>query len=186
MQIDRRELMTGFAISAAATLPAFPATAAVRRVYFENSPIIDGYWPRNKTGRSAVKIHLESLWHYDRGINFNFVVRHVPSGLTFQHVPERDGGTDDMALRAAYIDTPFEKVPSGKEIRRIGWAARATVMDACLRVGRHRRAIFIRYTLDDPLHPYNSSHTEDAPPLSPFSSSGPPRGHRTALSSVAA
>jgi hypothetical protein len=105
------------------------------------------------------------LWHYDRGINFNFAVQHVPTGLTFQHVTERDGGTDDMALRAAYIDTSFEKFPSGKEIRRIGWAARATVMDACLRVGSHRRAIFIRYDppYDDVLdHPV----TQTAPALS--------------------
>jgi hypothetical protein len=169
MEIDRRNLLTGLAtITAAAILPAFPATAAVsgvRRVYFENSPIIDGYWPRNKTGRSAVKIYLESLWHYDRGINFNFAVQHVPTGLTFQHVTERDGGTDDMALRAAYIDTSFEKFPSGKEIRRIGWAARATVMDACLRVGSHRRAIFIRYDppYDDVLH---HPVTQTAPALS--------------------
>ena len=158
MEIDRRALFTGLAATAAAILPAFPATAAVsgvRRVYFKNSPIIDGYWPRNKTGRSD----------YDRGINFNFAVQHVPTGLTFQHVTERDGGTDDMALRAAYIDTSFEKFPSGKEIGRIGWAARATVMDACLRVGSHRRAIFIRYDppYDDVLH---HPVTQTAPALS--------------------
>jgi hypothetical protein len=101
--------------------------------------------------------------------------------LTFRRAAQDH---DRYALEAVCIDADNADWPKAA-ITLVGLAARYVALHARLVASCrwHKGAVFFRYTLEDPDHPYHHSHTEDAPPLSPFSSSGPPRGNRTVLPS---
>src|ERR1019366_7750683 len=180
MEIDRRNVLTGLATStAAAMLPAFPATAAlsgVGRFYFLDGPIYSDLPPLPDGFRSAI---LDALWHFDPNHGGLWLIRHVPSGLTCRRAPQEH---DRLALQAVSIESPLAEGP----MRLIGRAARVTAVHASHVCGCrpwHEGAVFFHYPQVHPRYPYALPLTEDAPPLSPFSSSGPPRGNRTVLPS---
>jgi hypothetical protein len=180
MEIDRRNLLTSLATStAAAILPAFPATAAVAeasRFYFPDGPIYTDLPPLPDGFRSAI---LDALWHFDPNHGGPWLIRHVPTGLTCRLAPQEH---DRLALQAVSIESPLAEEP----MRLIGRAARVTAAHASLVLGCrpwHEGAVFFHYPQVHPRYPYALPLTEDAPPLSPFSSSGPPRGNRTVLPS---
>ena len=184
MEIDRRDLLTGLATStAAAILPAFPASAAVAeaaRFYFPDGLIISAPPPpRPHSSRTLV---LGSLWHFDPNHDDLWLIRHVPTGLTCRRAPQ-DG--DRHALQAVSIDAENADWPKAA-ITFVGLAARIVAVHAWLVRGCrpwHEGAVFFHYPQVNPRDPYDLPLTEDAPPLSPYSPSGPPRGHRTVLPS---
>jgi hypothetical protein len=180
MEIDRRNLLTGLATStAAAILPAFPATAAVAeasRFYFRNGLIITKLTPHD--GLQGLQSSLfNAVWHFDPGADGLCLIRHLPTGLTCRRAPQ---DCDRYAVQAISIDAELADWPESF-VATVGQAARLVALWAPLVASCRWQmgAVFFRYTLDDPLHPYNHTHTEDAPPLSPDSPSGPPRGNRT-------
>jgi hypothetical protein len=183
MEIDRRNLLTGLATStAAAILPAFPASAAVAeasRFYFPEGLIICG---PTFEGRMRWTLVLDSLWHFDPNHSGPWLIRHVPTGLTCRRAPQEG---DHYALEALSIDAENAAYPKVM-VHFVGWAARFVALHARLVHGCrpwHKGAVFFHYSQADPRDPYNLPLTEDAPPLSPDSSSGPPRGNRTVLPS---
>jgi hypothetical protein len=180
MEIDRRNLLTSLATStAAAILPALPAQAlasGVRRSVFLDGPIYSNLTPLPDGYRSAI---LDALWHFDPNHGGPWLIRHVPTGLTCRLAPQEH---DRLALQAVSIESPLAE----GAMTLIGRAARVTAAHASLVLGCrpwHEGAVFFHYPQVDPRNPYNLPLTEDAPPLSPFSSSGPPRGNRTVLPS---
>jgi len=181
MEIDRRNLLTGLATStAAAMLPAFPATAALPGgVYFLDGPIYSDLPPLPDGFRSAI---LDALWHFDPNHGGPWLIRHVPTGLTCRRAPQEH---DRLALQAVSIDAELADWPESF-VATVGRAARFVAVHASLVCGCrpwHEGAVFFHYPQVHPRYPYALPLTEDAPPLSPDSSSGPPRGNRTVLPS---
>jgi len=164
MEIDRRNLLTGLATStAAAMLPAFPAQAAVAeacRFYFRNGLIITKLTPHDGL-RSSL---LNAVWHFDPGADDLWLIRHLPTGLTCRRAPQ---DSDRYAVQAVSIDAELADWPESF-VATVGRAARLVALHARLVASCRWQmgAVFFRYTLDDPLHPYHYSHTEDAPALS--------------------
>jgi hypothetical protein len=184
MEIDRRDLLTGLTTStAAAILPAVPVSAAVAetsRFYFSDGLIISALpHPRPYSSRTLV---LDSLWHFDPNHGGPWFIRHVPTGLTCRRAPQEG---DRYALQAVSIDAENADWPKAA-ITFVGLGARIVAIHASLVCGCrpwHEGAVFFHYPQVDPRNPYNLPLTEDAPPLSPDSSSGPPMGNRTVLPS---
>jgi len=83
MQIDRRELMTGFASLAVA--PSVPARPAADPFYFSAAA------PENQPyGRDFVYLVLDVLWQFDRTRERYGLIRHVPTGLICRRVHTDD------------------------------------------------------------------------------------------------
>jgi len=167
MEIDRRELLTGLATSSAAVmLPAFPAQAAVAeacRFYFRNGLIITKLTPHD--GLQGLQSSLfNAVWHFDPGADDLCLIRHLPTGLTCRRAPQ---DCDRYAVQAVSIDAELADWPESF-VATVGRAARLVALHAPLVASCRSQmgAVFFRYTLDDPLHPYHHSHTEDAPALS--------------------
>jgi len=146
MEIDRRNLLTGVATSAAAAiLPAFPATAAVAeasRFYFPDGLIICSLTLADPTTRTLV---LGSLWHYDPNHLGPWLIRHVPTGLTCRRVPQAD---DLYALQAVSIDAAYADWPKAA-LHFIGRASRFVAAHASLVHGCppwREGAVFVRYS----------------------------------------
>ena len=146
MEIDRRNLLTGLVATstAAAILPALPASAAVAdasRFCFPNGVIISdptfAQWiPR--------RLMLGSLWHFDPNHGGPWLIRHVPTGLTCRQAPQ-DG--DRFALQAVSIDAENADWPE-VALKFVGWAARLVAPHASLVLGCrpwHEGAVFFHY-----------------------------------------
>jgi len=183
MEIDRRNLLTGLATStAAAMLPAMPAAAAlseVGRLYFREGFII------TKTRFDRMNLRgfiLGSLWHFDPCDGDTWLIRHVELGMICRRAPQVD---DRFALEALSLNADRACWPE-RALTFAGQGARFAALHASLVLGCrpwHEGAVFFHYPQVDPSDPYNLPLTEDAPPLSPDSPSGPPRGNRTVLPS---
>jgi hypothetical protein len=142
MGVGRRELLTGIAaVAVAGVIPALPTSASV----------LDR--------RSVV---LGSLWQYHEAKTSRIIIRHVPTGLTFQR---RATEADRYAVAPVGIQPTIDAAT----IATIGSAARFVSLQALLISScrpEHKGAIYFRYRPDaDPDDPYYHPITEDAPPL---------------------
>lgn len=142
MGIGRRELLTGIAAVAVADIG--PALAGP-------SPVLDR--------RSVV---LRSLWHYHEVEPNRLIIRHVPTGLTFQRRP-----TEADKYAVARIEIP--PLTDAGAIATIASAARFVSLQILLVLTcrpEHQGAVYFRYRPDaDPDDPYYDPITKDAPPL---------------------
>ena len=187
MAIDRRKMLAGLAATAsAASLPALAAGAAsgVRRFERLGGLIFSSSTPAPRGVRSAT---LDGLWQFDPRGGDDWMIRHVATGLTCRRAPQEH---DRLALQAVCIDHPLGAWPDAATVALIGCASRVPAAHAFMVCGcrpHHKGAVFFHYSQVNPHDPFDFPLTEDAPALSPDSSSGPPRrlpmGNRTVLSS---
>jgi hypothetical protein len=135
--------------------------ARLSRYYFRDGLIISS---RTPTGLTTGKLVLGSLWHFDPRNGDTWLIRHVPTGLTYRQAPQIG---DRFALQAVSIDAEFADWPEAA-LYFVGRGARLVALHASAVASCrwHKGAVFFRYTLDDPNHPYQHSYTEDAPALS--------------------
>jgi hypothetical protein len=155
MDIDRRDLLTGVAATAAAViLPALSGQAAasgVRRFRFVGGPIFSEPSPVPRTYDDLIF----SFWHSDPN-DRAWLIRHVPTGLLFRRVPQAH---NYRSVQLVGIDSPQGAWPDAATVADVGTAAYFVAGVACM---RSFTPVF--------LHHWRSTdgtagwHTEDAPP----------------------
>ena len=164
MTLDRRELVTGLATTAAAAnMPAFAVGAGLRarRIYFPEGLLFSLAVPWSHASYAA---HWNARWHFDPNPKGHALVKHEGSGLAFRYAPQPD---DPFVMEAVFIDAPLGGMPDAAAIAAVGLAAIDTFVHArslcCWQ--RRKGAIYVRNREWKSDAEYTGPHVEDAPPL---------------------
>jgi len=146
MEIDRRQLLTGVAVTtAAASLPVLPAHGAsfgAERFYYSASFLFSLSTPWSDATYAA---H-HARWHFDPNPKGCALIKHEGSGLTFCRAPQP---ADPFVMEAVFID-PLDEWPDAEEIAAIGRASVWAFVEAMnLRfMERRRGAFYFQYRQD--------------------------------------
>jgi hypothetical protein len=148
MEIDRRQLLTGVAVTtAAASLPVLPAHGAsfgAERFYYSVSFLFSLSIPWSHAANVAQH---DSRWHFDPNPKGRILIKHEGSGLTFHRAAQ---SPDPFVMEAVFIDGPLDGWPDAEEIAAVGRASVWAFVDAMnLRfMERRRGAFYFQYRQD--------------------------------------